>query len=391
MAAAPPTWRTRALDAAVPQVLGIVVGLRVALGVVGWASLKMFPPGAQSGNWLELQLPPGASSAGVVGPWERWDALWYHHIAASGYTHGAPDAAFFPLYPYLMRVGASITGGAYALSGLVISTVALAIALLLLHRLVREDFDRGVADRTIFYIAIAPMAFFFLAPYTEALFLALSVGCFLAMRRREWLMAGGLAALASLCRSTGILLLAPLMVAVARDMVHRRREGKPLLQSGHLALLLPVIAIVGWFLTTAVVLGVKGGFWGAESAWANRLVTPWGAIIDGWHAMMSGKHPEEAYNLVAVLLFVVALPFMVRRLPWEYVAYAVFTIPVVLFREAFVSPLASAARYLLVLFPLFVLLAILARRPWLDRAVTVTFLPLMTLLFIFYVHYGFAG
>jgi len=387
----PQPWRARLADSALPQVLAIVIGLRVALGVIGWASLQMFPPSVQSGNWLELQLSRRNPLWAFVSPWERWDALWYHHVAVAGYGQHAPDAAFFPLYPFLMRVGGEAMRGYYALSGLVVSTIAFVVALLLLHHLVRMHFDRAVADRTILYIAIAPSSFFFLAPYTEALFLALSVGCFIAMYRRMWVVAGCVAGLATLCRSTGILLMAPLLVAVARDVLQRRREHQPLLQTGYLALLVPPVAIVGWFYETAVVLHVKGGFWGAESTWANRLVTPWYALGDSWHALMSGHHPEEAYNLVYVVLFIVALVFMARRVPWEYSVYAVFTIPVVLVREAYVTPLASTARYLTVVFPLFVFLALLARRQWLHRAVTVSFLPLMTLLFMFYVHYGFAG
>lgn len=387
----PLPWRARLAESPLPQVLAIVLGLRVALGVVGWASLAMFPVTGVGGNWLELQLSNRSWLWAFVGPWERWDALWYHHVAAAGYQKGAPDAAFFPLYPFLMRVGGEAMRGYYALSGLVVSTIAFVVALVLLHRLVRLHFDRGVADRTILYTAIAPSSFFFLAPYTESLFLALSVGCFLAMYKRLWVVAGCVAGLATLCRSTGILLMAPLLVAVGRDMWQRRREHRPLFQAGHLALLVPPVAIAGWFYETAVILQVKGGFWGAEATWANRLVAPWYALGDGWHALTTGHHPEEAYNLVYVVLFAVALVAMFRRVPWEYWAYAFFTIPVVLMREAYVTPLASAARYLTVVFPLFVFLALLARRQWLHRALTVSMLPLMTLLFMFYVHYGFAG
>src|SRR5205823_1764407 len=113
----------------------------------------------------------------------------YHHLALDGY-HTASDAAFFPLYPTLIRGGAALLGGAYLLSGLLISTVAYVVALVLLHRLVRTDVDDAAAGRTLLYIALAPTAFFFLASYTEALFLALSVATFLALRRRAWLAAG---------------------------------------------------------------------------------------------------------------------------------------------------------------------------------------------------------
>src|SRR5438874_7753063 len=99
-------WRQNLrLDPSLPQVLAIVVGLRLALGAVAWLSLKLFPPTSVGGDWLQLRLPESSSLWPFIGPWERWDALWYHHLAASGY-HTPSDAAFFPLYPLLIRGGA---------------------------------------------------------------------------------------------------------------------------------------------------------------------------------------------------------------------------------------------------------------------------------------------
>jgi hypothetical protein len=142
---------------------------------------------------------------------------------------------------------------------------------------------------------------------------------------------------------------------------------------------------------TAAILHVKGGFLGAQAPWAQHFVVPWATLQDSWHTVLSGSHPEEAFNLGAALFLMISLPFMWRRLPWEYVAYTAVLIPVVICREGFLSPLMSAARYVVVMFPLFVLLGVASKRAWLDRALTVGLPPLMTLLFIFYVRYGFAG
>ena len=39
----------------------------------------------------------------LLAPLARWDSVWYLRIADSGYGESAPRAAFFPLYPLLVR------------------------------------------------------------------------------------------------------------------------------------------------------------------------------------------------------------------------------------------------------------------------------------------------
>src|SRR5204862_381589 len=94
----------------------------------------------------------------------------------------------------------------------VISLVALAVGLRLLHRLTAMELGAPVADATVLLLAFAPVAFFFSAPYTESVFLLASVGAFLAARSGRWALAGIAAAVASGTRSAGALLLLPLLI-----------------------------------------------------------------------------------------------------------------------------------------------------------------------------------
>src|ERR671922_301484 len=50
----------------------------------------------------------------LLAPLARWDAVWYLRIADSGYGDSAPRAAFFPLYPLLIRSLAAPVGGSQA-------------------------------------------------------------------------------------------------------------------------------------------------------------------------------------------------------------------------------------------------------------------------------------
>jgi hypothetical protein len=149
----------------------------------------------------------------VLAPLARWDSVWYLRIADSGYGDSAPRAAFFPLYPLLVRAVATPFGaseGALLVAAYALSLAAFVAALFLLHRLTELELGRRVARPTLLLLAVFPAAVYFGAPYSESLFLLLAVGAFYAARSGHWAWAGTCAGLASGTRSAGLLLLIPL-------------------------------------------------------------------------------------------------------------------------------------------------------------------------------------
>ncbi|HEY0410954.1 MAG TPA: hypothetical protein VGE42_11880, partial [Candidatus Dormibacteraeota bacterium] len=265
-------------------------------------------------------------------------------------------------------------------------------ALVVLHHLVAGDLDRGTADRTVLYLAVAPVAFFLLAAFTESLFLLLAAGSLLAARRGRIGAAGGLAALAALCRSTGALLVAALLVEVVADARRRRARGRSPVRPAHLLVLLPLLAAAGWDLWIRVRLGVPGGVLSLQrEIWGNHPAAPWTALDDSLRAVLDGSHPEEAINLAASLTLLVSIPLMWGRLPASYLAYAAVSVLPIVCRESLVTPQESSARYVLTVFPVFVLLALAGRSPWVDRLVLVTFPVLLGALVAHFTHFAFLG
>ena len=379
-------------DPALRQAVATVAGLRVALGLVAWASIGIYPITVVGGDHLELLTPKGSRLWPWVGPWQRWDALWYEHIARSGYSRGDPDAAFFPLFPGAVHVISPLVGGNPAVGGLVLATVALVAALVVLHHLVATDLDRGTAERSVLYLALAPVAFFLLAAFTESLFLLLAAGALLAARRGRIGLAAVIAALGALCRSTGALLVAPLLVEIVVDARRRRARDLRPLRPAHLLVLLPLVTIAAWDLYLRTRLGVHGGVLALQKdVWGNHAVPPWTALHDSVRTVLDGGHPEEALNLASSLALVIAVPLMWGRLPGSYLAYAAVSILPIVCRESLVTPQESSARYLLSVFPVFVLLALAGRRAWVDRLVIVTFPVLLGALTAHFTHFAFLG
>jgi hypothetical protein len=351
--------RTARPDAAIRQAVLLVVALRIALGVVAWVGLLIAPAAEIAGR--PLPVPSGVLTGALIDPWQRWDSWHFEGIATGGYPHGTLEVAFLPLYPLLVRLAGPLTGGSMAVAGLLISTVAAVIGLVLVHRRVAADLGEAIARRTVLYLAVAPTAMFLIAPYTEALFLALSAGAFVALRRRRLALAGGLIAAASLTRPQGLLLLVPAAVEVAPGVMVAWRSRRAGISPGHVTLAaLPLLAFGAWVLWTQRVVGVTT-FRAEELGWGGHPAWPWQGLIDGLTS--TNAYPGPLYNAATVLVWLGLTAVLLRhrhRVPPSYTAYAAISLAPTVFREeGFGNAWASAPRFALVVFPLFVAAALI--------------------------------
>jgi Mannosyltransferase (PIG-V) len=312
----------------------------------------------------------------LLAPLARWDAVWYLRIAESGYGDSAPRAAFFPLYPLLVRSAAAPAGGSDAallISSYVISLAAFLGALVLLHRLVSLELGRQFATPTLLLLAVFPAALYFGAPYSESLFLLVAVGAFYAARTESWAWAGACAAAASATRSAGLLLVIPLAMLWWSSRGRRGRDGAWLLLAP-----LGVLAYAAWL---AVAEGDALRFLDVQDAWSRELAVPlagawdgFGAAIDGVRQLASGARSpvyfEEAagdpFRIAAInIMLFASLVFALigcvgvfRRLPKAYGAWVTAALVLPLSFPVKPQPLMSLPRFLAVLFPIFMWLAL---------------------------------
>jgi Gpi18-like mannosyltransferase len=325
-------------------------------------------------------------------PWAHWDGVWFVRIAADGYAAHESSPAFFPLYPLLMHAVAPLTGGNYVVAGVVVSTICYAGAMVLLYRLAKAELGARVALWSVVFISVFPTALVFQAVYSESLFLLLALACFAAARRGHWLLAGVMGLLATLTRSSGLVLLLPLafMWWEQRRAVPLRLPGGPAGRrvsarrpaTATLACLLLVPAGLALYMAylwrefgDPLLFGVVQGDWG------RGLAAPWTAVWNGtvegvrgigWLVTHgpgeivgtrndSGGIPLEILgNVVEFVGLVVAVLLLVacwRKLPAAYTVYALAALLFPLFYPADGRPLSNLPRFVLVDFPLFIGLA----------------------------------
>ncbi|HET9050734.1 MAG TPA: glycosyltransferase family 39 protein [Candidatus Dormibacteraeota bacterium] len=348
-------WARLRADEGFRLAVTVAVLMRVVLGIA--ALIVRAIQGPATGP---LENHPEAATATtspfwpLVGPFERWDGLWYLHIAGTGYPAHGPEAAFSPLFPLLVRVVSLPLGGRIGLAAFAVDTVAAVLALWAVWHAVDDALGSAVATRTVLLLSVFPGAFFLLAPYPEGLVLALAAGALLLARRRAWLAAGGLAALAALCRPQGAVLAPALLVeAVAAAGWRPLRIGwRPLA-----AVALPAAALGAWFVYCMAALGLRLGPLTALTNWGHRTVWPWQVLADSGQAVVEWRHSEELGNLCVALGLLLLLPLIARRLPPGWTAYTAVAIAFSLANEPMWTPLMSLMRYAVTLFPAFALVA----------------------------------
>jgi hypothetical protein len=324
----------------------------------------------------------------LLGVWYRWDTGWFMTIAIHGYGSMAETIVFAPLYPFVVRLLGKILGGQYLLAGVIISNAAYLGALYLLYRLVDSEFSEHVAKRSLLWFVVYPGAFFFLAAYTESLFLLLILLAFHGAQRRRWTLAAAGVLLATLTRWAGLALVLPVAWEALtdagwtpwpvrlRDWLHQARRA----WRGLLAAAAGPAAMVAYFAHLQIA-GQSSPFDAYDSSWHSRFSWPLEYLAEAVRSTLMGQlFLADAIGLVMLVLFLGLTVVGFWRLRASWWLFALFSQLFFMLRIPEQRPLEGALRYLAVLFPCFVVLALVVRNRWLRASMTVFFVLLQALL-----------
>jgi hypothetical protein len=323
----------------------------------------------------------------VTDVWARWDSVWFLRIAKHGYDAATGAAsAFYPLYPGLVGVVGRALLGHYVLAGILVSLAAAFASFLLLHRMAEERLGAEGGRRAVLYLALFPFALFLQAVYSEALYLLLTLGAFALAERRRFLAAGAVTGLALLTRPVGFALLPALGLLAWREP----RRVRALASLAVAPLLFAAYPLYLWRAE-----GDPWAFLHAQRIWSRHLspAGPFGGIWDGLRAgwagieqLTSGSHTHVYWsavqdadpirvatlnleNLAFLALFLVLTIVAWRRFGAPYGLFAALSLAIPLSVPSDRWPLLSLPRFGLTVFPFFLALAALGRRPRLHTAI----------------------
>lgn len=343
----------------------VFIVTRIILAVWMWGVRQVFNQPLSPHEVLRPYLGVTVETRPWLEPWQRWDAIHYQAIAERGYR--AYETSLFtpPLFPWLLRSLDQLTGMGSLLAGILISNLAFLISMAVLYDLAKDETgNKAIAARSVLYLASFPTAFFFMAGYTESLYLLAAMLALRLARRARWIGSGLWGAIATLVRLPGLLVVLPLGFA-AWSASHPKWHWKPWLAptltlAG--ALIFPLYVWAGldlppwqpWFVQTT---RFQGGF-----------SLPGYSLILALRNILWGKFLfSDLFDVGFLLLFLGSMPWIVRRLPPIYGIYQGVFLLLYLGRYSDMQPLLSTARYVLALFPAFIAFSAWGQNPWINR------------------------
>jgi len=339
--------------------------------------------------------------------WYFWDAGWYIHIAAAGYSSSFEPirAGYFPLYPMLMHIGiqmfphVDVMVIALAVSNL--GTLAALVTVGLLAAQERRSTQSAL--QAMLLLAASPLAVFLGGAYSDSLLIALVALALLMARRRQWAGAALASALATADRPFGMILMPALLIEYGsqhtwwwRLRTHAFTLARRLtwMQLG-MIVLAPSLTLGSFMLVEWQTYGDPLAYVHTQDKlFGHAFRWPWQTLILAFQQLL--KAPHWSYttghmflDLLPVLFCLTVSLIYARRWPLSFTIYALASIAVCL-----TSPVISAlgqfavisdGRYMYGLVPVLLQIAAWTQRwpRWLTATLLITSLTLQAILTVF--------
>jgi len=351
---------------------------------VNWARFRVERP--DNGYAWVAGLTGGTLDDPSSGAWfyARWDSYRYVKIAQQGYANPL-WATFFPGYPLLMRgvdrvvlapfMAEDTRSSRMALAGVLVSGVASCFAFWGMVTLARDRLgEDGAALRAGFYLLIFPTALFMTQVYTESTYLAFSLWGLVFAYRQKWLLAGVLCTYAALVRPTGMFLFLPLFSI----WLNGWWIGKTPPRWALLCVVAPLVTFWGFnhYLASNGIDTFQ-----AQQDFGRYFLHPYALLALFQQFAWMGLHPNGLVQIGFDLLFTLFASWLCL-LEWKrHAGLALYGLGATWVSLA-TGQLVSQNRYVLVVVPIFFVLARWGKNAAFDRVWTIVSLLLLTLYLI---------
>ena len=338
--------------------MAVAAALRVFYTAMAAAFMPFLHPDAAliHSNALTGNLPaPHGLHYALLGIWERFDTLWFLHIAEHGYDRPM-SVIYYPLYPAAIRLVSGLIPPMAA--ALLVSAVAAFFFFWGLLRLAEGELSEVGRLRMLLLVCAWPTSFVLFAGYAESLTLALVVWAIVFARASgrgsgrvaRWEAATVCGLLAGSARPSGVLVFIPLAM-----MALHSRQGRSLVVALTPLGLLSYWSWLRWSGRISVVEAYR-------LYQGMAMVPPWRGV---WEALrLIATEHDTLLAIKLGLMIVVAVMSLWRQvhtnLRIEDRAFALAAILQMLMYTG--RPLLGAVRYMLMVYPVFLVWGAYAER-----------------------------
>ncbi len=152
----------------------------------------------------------------------NFDGIFYLRIAQNGYSQF--EQAFFPLYPFLIRLLSPIFANNLLVTGLITSNICFIVGLFVFKKylnLILKD-KKEILWSLAFFIFF-PTAFFFTSLYTESLFFLFTICFFYFLKKEKFLATFIFGFLAAATRFIGVFLFVPPLIYLIMNKTKKKK------------------------------------------------------------------------------------------------------------------------------------------------------------------------
>lgn len=334
--------------------LGLFLTLLTAVSFIPLAFNDRF----LGGGPVTFHLSPSLFS------WANFDGEHYLSIAIYGYK--SLEQAFFPVFPFLISffgkpfsdtIQTSLIN--YTIIGLLISNASFLLALFYLFELIKIDYSKKIAFLTIILLISFPTSFYFGALYNESLFLLLSVLAFSQSRKGNWFLASIFGFIASGTRVFGILLLPALLI----EAYQSKEKSYKILW----VFLIP-LGLILYMAYQYFTIGDPLAFYHFQKNVGEQhqsgIILPPQVFYRYFKMLLTFEGFKPIYQTIILEFFIGTVFFVlpiygyIKKVRTSYIVYSLlgFLLPTIQ------GSFSSLPRYVLVLFPSFIILSI-----WIDK------------------------
>jgi len=337
----------------------VFIGIKIFTFIVALSVFIPFQRKPVIGHWL-LQDSNSKYNL-LLDIWRRWDSFQFLHVAEHGYEPTSDGITHyittFPLFPLIIK-NLTYFIGDYFISGLIFVNIAYFVSMVVLYNLVKMHYSEPVAFRTILFMGIYPLSFLFSMVYSESVFLMFSVLAFYFAYKEKWIMASVFGFCAAATRIVGVVLFVPLVLIYLDQIKYNIKNIRTPILS---ILLVPLGLCFVFFLHY-----LYSGNFLIYFEMAKRVTLepsfPWTSIKNTIQTIINyaKKGQFSEYAIIQLFsCFMILAVFIVGIKKIKNMPYLIYSILMLLLLLCS-NNLFSFQRYSIVLFPMFIILAIIA-------------------------------
>jgi hypothetical protein len=341
----------------IKKIILLTLAVKITIFLIIFLAYNLMPSNAY-GHYLNFLYPKNQKIT-LLSAYKTWDGQHYIYLAEKGYGKELSSDAFYPLYPVSISMVNLFLRNSL-LSGLLISNALSFIAIVIFYLFVKDFYkNKKIAYTSVLLLFSFPTAFYFSLVYSESLFFLLSIAFFYYLYKKRFFVVGLFAFLVPLSRSLGILVFLPLLSFFINSFSFNPKQF--LSQKVNLRILLVLVPLFGFFCYLLFMFLSTGHF--IEGFLVQKMnIAQWSVgnilkidvLIRNFFDMHLAIHGfvNSVLDRIFFVVFLCSLPLIYKRGDKNLFIFSLFLGLV----PPFLGSFMSYTRYMLVIFPLFMVL-----------------------------------